>query len=32
MEHIAEITLATGALSMIIVFSKFSTYGGTQQF
>lgn len=32
MSHIAEICLAVGALSMIIVFAKFSTYGGTQQF
>lgn len=32
MSHIAEITLAVGALSMIIVFAKFSTYGGTQPF
>jgi hypothetical protein len=32
MSHIAEISLAVGALSMIIVFAKFSTYGGTQQF
>lgn len=32
MNNIAEITLAVGALSMIIVFAKFSTYGGTQQF
>lgn len=32
MSHIAEITLAVGALSIIIVFAKFSTYGGTQQF
>lgn len=30
--HIAEITVAVGAVSMIILFSKFSTYGGTQQF
>lgn len=30
--HIAEIVIAVGALSMIIVFSKFSTGGGTQQF
>lgn len=32
MNHIVEITVAVGALSMIIVFAKFSTYGGTQQF
>jgi hypothetical protein len=32
MGHIAEITIAVGALSMIIVFSKFSTFGGSQQF
>lgn len=32
MTHIMEITLATGAISLIILFSKFSTYGGTQQF
>jgi hypothetical protein len=32
MSHIAEITIAVGALSMIIVFAKFSTFGGTQQF
>ena len=32
MNHIAEITLGVGALSMIIVFAKFSTFGGTQQF
>ena len=32
MSHIAEISLAVGALSIIIVFAKFSTYGGTQQF
>jgi hypothetical protein len=32
MSHIAAITLLTGALSMIIVFSKFSTFGGTTQF
>ena len=30
MKNIAEITVAVGALSMIIVFAKFSTYGGTQ--
>lgn len=30
--HIAEITVAVGAVSMIILFSKFSTYGGMQQF
>lgn len=32
MNHIVEITLAVGALSMIIVFAKFSTFGGTQQY
>ena len=32
MGHIAEITIAVGALSMIIVFAKFSTFGGSQQF
>lgn len=32
MYHIAEISLAVGALSMIIVFAKFSTFGGTQQY
>jgi len=32
MGHIAEITVAVGALSMIIVFAKFSTFGGTHQF
>ena|SRR3972149_1174941 len=32
MGHIVEITLAVGALSMIIVFAKFSTFGGTQQY
>lgn len=32
MGHIAEITIAVGALSIIIVFAKFSTYGGSQQF
>ena len=32
MNYIFEITLAVGALSMIIVFAKFSTFGGTQQF
>jgi hypothetical protein len=30
--HIAEITVAVGALSMIIVFAKFSSSGGGQQF
>ena len=30
--HIAEITLGVGAVSMIIVFSKFSTFGGQPQF
>lgn len=32
MSYIYEIELAVGALSIIIVFSKFSTFGGTQQF
>lgn len=32
MNNIAEITIATVVLSMIIVFAKFSTFGGTQQF
>jgi len=32
MNHIVEIVLAVGAISMIIVFAKFSTYGGSQQF
>lgn len=32
MNNIVEITLAVGALSMIIVFAKFSTFGGSQQF
>lgn len=32
MNNLVEITLAVGALSMIIVFAKFSTFGGTQQF
>jgi len=32
MGHIAEITIAVGILSIIIVFAKFSTYGGTQPF
>jgi hypothetical protein len=32
MNHIVEITLAVGALSMIIVFAKFSTYGGQSNF
>lgn len=32
MNHIVEICLSVGALSMIIVFAKFSTFGGTQQF
>lgn len=32
MGHIAEITIAIGALSIIIVFAKFSTFGGQQQF
>jgi hypothetical protein len=31
MSHIVEISLAIGALSMIIVFAKFSTFRGTQQ-
>ena len=32
MNYIVEITLAVGALSLIIMFSKFSTYGGSQPF
>ena len=32
LSHIAGITLAVGAVSMIIIFAKFSTFGGTQQF
>lgn len=32
MNYIVEITLAVGAVSMIIIFAKFSTFGGTQQF
>jgi hypothetical protein len=32
MNYIVEISLAVGALSMIIIFAKFSTFGGTQQF
>lgn len=32
MNYIFEIALAVGALSMIIVFAKFTTFGGTQQF
>ncbi len=32
LSHIVEISLAVGALSIIIIFAKFSTYGGTQQF
>jgi len=32
LSHIAEITVAVGALSMVIVFSKFYTYGGSRQF
>lgn len=32
MNHIVEITLGIGALSMVIVFAKFSTFGGTQQY
>ena len=32
MGHIAEITLAVGAFTMIVIFAKFSTFGGTQQF
>lgn len=31
MGHIVEITLAVGALSMVILFAKFSTFGGTEQ-
>lgn len=30
MGHIAGITLAVGAISMIIIFAKFSTFGGSQ--
>lgn len=32
MNNIVLITLAVAALSMIIMFSKFSTFGGTQQY
>lgn len=32
MEHIAEISLGVGVLSIIIVFAKFSTFGGSQQY
>jgi hypothetical protein len=32
MNHIAEIVVAVGVLSLIVIFSKFSTYGGTQPF
>lgn len=32
MNHIVEITIGVAILSMIIVFAKFSTFGGTQQF
>ena len=32
MGHIAEIMVGVGILSLIIVFAKFSTFGGTQQF
>jgi len=32
MSNIVLITLAVSALSMIIIFAKFSTFGGTQQF
>ena len=32
LNYVVEITLATGLLSIIVIFSKFSTYGGTQQF
>lgn len=32
MNYIMEISLAVGALSIIIIFAKFSTFGGTQQF
>lgn len=32
MNHIAEITIGATALSIIIVFAKFSTFGGTQQY
>jgi len=31
MQNIVMITLVTGALSMIIVFAKFSSFGGTRQ-
>lgn len=32
MKYIAEITLAVGAISIVIVFAKFSTFGGSTQF
>jgi hypothetical protein len=32
MEHIAEISVGVGVVSMIIVFAKFSTFGGSQQY
>jgi hypothetical protein len=32
MNHLVEITLAVGAISLIVMFSKFSTYGGSQPF
>jgi hypothetical protein len=32
MNHLVEITLAVGALSLVVMFSKFSTYGGSQPF
>jgi hypothetical protein len=32
MRNIVEITLAVGALSLIIIFAKFSTFGGNNQF
>lgn len=31
MEHIAEITLGVTITSIIIIFAKFSTFGGTTQ-
>jgi hypothetical protein len=32
LKYILEISLGVGALTMIIIFAKFSTYGGQQQF
>ena len=32
LSHIVELSLAAGALSLIIMFSKFSTYGGSEPF